>query len=87
MRVGNRIHELRGTTPLRLIAARADLPETSVSRVAAGDGPGPLVATALKIARALRRPIGELFYAVEDESPAALAPSDDGVAETASCVF
>ncbi len=69
MRIGNRIHEIRGDTPLRIVAARADLPETSVSRIAASNGPGPHLLTAFRIAQAVGAEIGEVFFRIGDQEP------------------
>ena len=69
MRIGNRIHELRGDMPLRIVAARADLSETSVSRVAASSGPGPHLLTAFRIAQALGAEIGDVFFRVGEQQP------------------
>ena len=60
--IRNRITELRGELPLWRLAQRARIPEATLSRVAASSGPGPNLATAFKIAGALDRPIGEVFY-------------------------
>ena len=67
MVIENRINQLRGELPFWKLAQKAGIPESTLKRVSISKGPGPQMATAFRIARALGVEVGDVFVAANEE--------------------